>query len=25
VESRIIMDTAGMLGQLGVLPSPESA
>jgi len=25
VESRIIMDVAGLLGQLGVLPAPEAA
>ena len=25
VESRIIMDVAGLLGQLGVLPAPQAA
>lgn len=25
VESRIIMDVAGLLGQLGILPAPEAA
>ena len=24
VESRIVLDVAGLLGQLGVLPGPES-